>query len=232
MGKKENKFFSVNMNTEEPEKEVSSTNTSKTSHSINTSQSNGTVSSNIKESPVRHISFNQKDVSSRVMPEHHVRRIENADELFGTKKEKVKPKDLKLVLVPAIVLIIFCILNEIFVLPIVIDKVCEYVLHGELSTISLSGSLSNDELLVIAGLTAIVGYSIFSISLLGFSIYNLFKLIYIKRDIVEKATKILLYAFLIGFAIAAVDAFTKVNISNIIVKITTFGMHSITKFIK
>ena len=89
------------------------------------------------------------------------------------------------------------------------------------------GTMKNEELTALAGLIAISSYCIFSISLLGFSIYNIFKRVYVKKDIMEIAGKILLYAFLIGFLIALVDSLIPIKLTKIIVKITTIGLHTL-----
>lgn len=227
MGKNSSKYFSVNMSTEEPVKvdESSSKSSSMSSNNASTSKSHD------NDNKPR-IKFNQEDMKRfNNYNTQTVRRIENPEEMLIGNEEKMRPKDIKTVLVPAIVLIIFCILNIIFVAPYLLDAIVSYVLHGELVTLKVSALLSNDELLVIAGLTAIVSYCLFSISLFGFSIYNIFKLVYIKRDLVQIGTKILLYAFFIGFLIAAVDTFVSFNITEIIVRVTTFGLHSMTPYL-
>lgn len=230
MGKKSNKYFSVNMNTTEPEKPDSTQN----NNNNHASSFNSAGNNNLNTSKQR-IKFNQQDLAKSHKSFDHtqnVRRIENPEELIIGNEEKIRPKDIKVVLIPAIILIILCVLNIIFLSPIVLESVVKYVLKGRLVTLELSALLSNDELLIIAGLTAIVAYSIFSIALLCFSIYNIFKLVYIKRDLYQIGFKILLYSFLAGFLIAAIDAYLKFNLTDIIVRVTTFNLHNITMYIK
>lgn len=234
MGKNSGKYFSVNMSTEEPTKTNDQQENTSKIKTNNTSNMSSSLTSTPDDSSKRRIKFNQNDLAkahNNLYNTQTVRRIENPEEMLIGNDEKVRPKDIKTVLIPAIVLIIICILNIVFLAPYVLDFVISYVLHGELVTLKISAMLSNDELLAIAGLTAVVSYCIFSISLLVFSIYNIFKLVYIKRDLVQIGTKILLYAFLIGFFIGAVDTFISFNITEIIVKITTFGLHSMTPYL-
>lgn len=225
------KFFSVNMNTtEEPKPQNTNNNTtSSDANRINVSNSSQT-NSNINTEK-KGIKFNQADLDKKMKVPNTVRLIENPDELFGTKKEKMTGKDLKLVLLPGIVLIIISIVNELFLVPLVINKVVTYVLDGKISlSISLT-NLGNEQLLALAGLIAIVSYCIFSISLFIFSIYNMFRRVYVKKDLIEIAGKIMLYAFLIGFVIIILDSFIPINLSELIVKITTIGLHSMKSFI-
>lgn len=228
------KFFPVNMNTNEELKPVNTNN-----NNTNNSTNRINVSNNVSSTPddksnngKKGIVFNQADLARKTSTPSNVRIIENAEELFSTKKEKMTGKDLKLVLVPGIILILFCIINEIFVVPLLINKVVNFVLQGDINVKMSMSNLGNDQLLALAGLIAIVSYCIFSIALSGFSIYNMFARVYVKKDLIEIAGKIMLYAFLIGFLIAVLDSFIPINISEIIVKITTFGLHSMKSFVK
>ncbi|MBR5662172.1 MAG: hypothetical protein IKX00_00800 [Bacilli bacterium] len=220
-----NKFFSVNMNTtEEPKPE--NVNNNNSSNNSNTNTSSAANKTYMSQNPRKGIVFNQDDLEKKYSNTTTVRKIEDADELFGTKKEKFTGKDLKLVLVPGIILIILCVLNEIFGIPFIIDKTVTYVLKDNLNVKMTIGSMNNDELTAIAGLIAVSSYCIFSIALFAFSIYNLFKRVYVKRDLYEIGGKILLYAFLIGFLIAVSDSLLSFNLTKIIIKITTIGLHS------
>ena len=222
-----NKYFAVNMNTtEEPKPENNNSNNLKPNNIENNHKTSpNTV--NLKKG----IKFNQEDLDKKTSVPNNVIKIENPDELFGEKKEKFTGKDLKYVLVPAIVLIVFCVLNELFLAPFLIDKVVNYVLNGNLNVTMSMGNMQNEELTALAGLIAIVSYVLFSLGLFGFAIYCLYKRVYVKKDIIEMAGKIMLYAFLIGFVIAVIDSFIPVNISEVVVKITTLGLHSMKSFI-
>ena len=215
------KYFSVNMNTtEEPKPETSHESKTDKNHVMNST-------SHSHSSGNKGIVINQADLDKKRSVPTTVRTIENADELFENKREKFTGKDLKLVLVPGIILIIIAVLNEIFGVPFVLNKTVTYVLNGNLDVKMTIGTMKNEELTALAGLIAISSYCIFSISLLGFSIYNIFKRVYVKKDIMEIAGKILLYAFLIGFLIALVDSLIPIKLTKIIVKITTIGLHTL-----
>lgn len=232
MGKNSKKNFglngSVNMSTTD-EKEVIKSNTINTSNEINGDQS--AINSNLKESPIRHVNFNQTNERKSTYVPSNVRRIGNTEDLLGSEETKERPKNIKLVLIPAAALIIFCVINYIFIIPQVLDKISTYILHGEINTYQISKGISNAQLVECAGLTAIVSYSMFSLALSGFAIYNMYKLVYIKRDIIQIAFKILLYTFLIGFVIAAIDGFIDLNLTDIVVKITTFNIYSLVKYL-
>lgn len=217
------KYSAVNMSTTEPEKE-----------NINTSTNNNIndqVSSNFKDAPIRHINFNQTNAQKNIEKINHKVRQIDTSQLFEDNDKKMRPKDIKTVLIPAIVLILIAILNELFVIPIFLEKITPVVFSEGLHTYALNGGFTNPELLELAGLTAVSAYSIFSICLLGFSIYNIFRLVYIKRDLMERVTKILLYSFLIGIIIAGIDIFIKYNLTELIVKVTSFYLHSFSKFV-
>ena len=215
MGK--NKFFAVNMDTVEENKPVVNNQgmNSKTSTDYNTS------------SHRRGIKFNQQDLEKKLNTPKNVVRIENSDELFGTKKEKMSPKDLKYVLVPGIILILFSVLNMIFLIPKVIENTKYYVLDGVVNVSSSGVSLNNSQLLIYAGMLVIIAYCIFSIILAVFSIYNIFRRVYVKKDLIDISVKIMMYSFLIGVLIVVADIVLPFNLSKVIVKITTLGLHSL-----
>lgn len=224
------KFFSVNMNTtEEPKTENNNNNKiSSSANSNHVKQSTYDPNSTQKKGIV----FNQADLEKKMKVPNTVRKIENPEELFDNKREKMRGKDLKLVLVPGIVLLILSILNELFAIPYLMDKTVTYVLNGNLNVKMAMGNMQNEQLVALAGLIAIVSYCVFSIALFGFSIYALFKRVYVKKDLLEIAGKIMLYAFLIGFFVAVIDSFVPINLSEIVVRISTVGLHSMKSFVK
>ena len=215
MGK--NKFFAVNMDTVEENKPV-----------INNQNGNNNSSSSYNNNNhEKRIKFNQQDLEKKLSTPKNVVRIENSDELFGTKKEKMTPKDLKYVLVPGIILILFSILNEIFIIPKVIDNTKYYVLDNIINISSKGFSLDNSQLLIYAGMLLIIAYCLFSVILGVFSIYNMFRRVYVKKDLINISIQIMMYSFLIGVLIVVADIILPFNLSKYVVKITTLGLHSL-----
>lgn len=221
-----NKFFSVNMNTTEEAKPVDPNNIM----SNNDDNSNSSTVT-FKGRNEGRIKFNQADIEAKKRLEHKVTRVEDPDELFGKKDEKMTKQDMKMVLVPTIGLILFSIINEIFIVPIVIENTVKYVLKGEI-TLSNSLTISNEQMIKYAGLILIIAYVLFSIALIGFGIFNLAKRAFAQKDLAGVAAKIILYTFLIGFIVVVVDCVIPADISEYVVKISTFGLHSIVKYLK
>lgn len=224
-----NKFFSVNMSTTEDTSKTqeSSINNNNSNNNSNNNNSNNTVMNGY----TGRIKFNENDIAQKHKLLHKVTKVEDPDSLFGEKKEKFTQKDFKTIMIPAIALIVIAILNEIFIVPLVIENVVKYVLHGKLELVA-SLSLNSEQMISYAGLIVILAYSMFSIALVGFSIINIFKRVYTKNDLVGVAAKIMLYTFLIGFIILVLDCIIPANISELVVKATSFGMHSLMKYIK
>ena len=187
---------------------------------------NDNISNNSGIGQTRHISFNRAEVEN-----NNTNQQQNSIPINTAVSHETDAQtrviNNRTVLAESVIVLIVSLLIEFLAAPhamvrllmYAVEKIFKYMLNG--------GSKFIYDISTFVILTLALGILIFAFVFMLYAIYNIISRKNLLSDVISKGIKIFLYSFLAAFAIMLVDKLFGTDISDLVIRVTTFNYKTV-----